>query len=345
MSQEINYDELDQALQGAMRHEKYFAAPKSPSIKTPLPDSKPKTPAKTPKSDQPKPEAKPIAKPAPLTTKTPSKTSRPKRFVNRAVAPGHANFLDLSPKGRAKTQVKAAKPKAHNTSAIKKVTPLPPREPQPKTNESSQHNLSEIKTVDPPQLAQQPLTPVAPSRPVPPLSPTLPSQEQYSPAMPPANFPQSPAPSTFQNPAYPAFYQNANPPMETYPQNNLPNNFVSPQAPMPNNPAMPQPLSNSTPEPLGVRSPYFIDAQLPKRPLSQNMAEDIGYLYAPSDQSHTNSPTESTKTDTKNATKQDKKDDSDAFDWKWILALIFVVLLGALAGYLFYTFFADKIPF
>ena len=276
MADEIDYDALDQALRGAIRHEKQ---PKVTSSKKTSDDIKPKpTPA-------PKPKVKPNSVP-----------------VKRRPAAPRGHYMDMVSSSRAanahtRPRPVAPKPKAHHPAKPKPKAPAPagPTLAAPPATQAvplvpiayTQDGTPVALYTQPntPQIAQPVPTP-APQKPTPP--PAVPPQEPTLPAEP------APAPA-------------------------------------------PAPVAEETP--LGARSPYMVNTQVDKRPLGNDAKEGINQLYGNPE------PTAQASKEEAKSQKSKKEKKESSFDWKWILTMIIVVIAGAIAGYLFYILFADKLPF
>lgn len=288
MADEIDYDALDQALRGAIRHEKQ---PKTPPIKRNA-DKKAEEPKSKSTSQRPKPTAKPV------TVKR--RPAAPRGHYMDMVSSSHATNPQPRPR---KTSVRHNKPRRSSASA----GPSSPQTP---------NGLSA-----PPVTQAVPLVPIAYTQDGTPIVYTQPNMPQIAQPT-PSPAPQAPAPSPVASP------QNINLPTESAPvSDTMPNSIPTQEEP-----------------PLGTRSPYMVNTQVDKRPLGNDVKEGINQIYGQS-----NAPEETEEEAEPKKTKKNKNDKPEKkesnFDWKWVITMIIVVIAGAVAGYLCYILFADKLPF
>ena len=280
MADEIDYDALDQALRGAIRHEKQ---PKAPSRKKVTSEAKPKSTPEKPKS---------TAKTVPVR--------------RRSTAPrGH--YMDM---------VSASRPTAspRRVRSVSNAQRPRVRRPASQTRQAPAQTPSGITA---PAAAQSvPLVPIAYTQDGTPIVYTQPGAPQVTQTV-PTPAPQAPAPTPVVAPS------NENIPVEANP------------APAPV-PAAPEGA------PLGARSPYMVNTQVDKRPLSNDVKEGINQIYG---QPEAQLETANQKESEPKQKKKEKEKKESSLDWKWILTMIIVVIAGAIAGYLFYILFADKLPF
>jgi hypothetical protein len=324
MADDIDYDELDQALRGAIRHEKQTRASKATTnnktsaIKKAL--NKSKEAANSTTSTQKRSSS---SKARSVTSKS---ANNSQSVPIRRSTPPRGHYMDMV---GATTTVKyqratiSARPVRKPSSA--KVTTQTRR----------------VATANPSSIAARPKRTVQQQKPIVPISyPESTITPETQPPL-PQSYASAAAPQVANVAPTPAAPIAPNPPAV---QN------------VPSTPAVQQnisstPMPNETP--LGARSPYMINnAAVDKRPLSNDVKEGLSEVYSGENdtQKETLPPERQSRTNKKSNTKkpQEKKKketEESSHDWKWTLTMLIVIIAGAVAGYLFYILFADKLPF
>lgn len=189
----------------------------------------------------------------------------------------------------------------------------------------------------PPPRPKARRAPTPPKKPAPRVpAPGHISAPPAAPAVPlvPIAYTQDGTPIVYTQPSAPQVVQAA-PPPAPHPHPPVPAPVAPPHENLPME-ATPTPTPAPVPEgvPLGTRSPYMVNTQVDKRPLGNDIREGINQIYGQPAIQPEPAPKE-----------PEKKQKESAFDWKWVLTMVFVVIAGAVAGYLFYILFADKLPF
>ena len=333
MADDIDYDELDQALRGAIRHEKQTKTSKNTSnkastIKKAL--NKSREVSNSAVSVQKK---TPSSRASSATNNTAAKSQQNVAVKRKASPRGH--YMDMV---GATTSVKRQRAATTATPRAQYVSTAPVRKSNPpRTTVQTSRKVTSIKpsatTVRPKRVAQQkPIVPVSY-----PESTIIPETQQ-------------PLPQNYIPTAAPQITKPTPTPTVSSPVN-TPAPQSIPQAPTVQQNTNPVPINSEAP--LGARSPYMINnATVSKRPLSNDVKEGLSEVYdsnnkvqpealPPELQSRNNKKTSIKKTQEK----KKKENEESSHDWKWTLTMLIVIIAGAVAGYLFYILFADKLPF